>query len=334
MQSVNYTEVLDALRDFTARERISFLPSGAAPAPLSPYAPITKYVLDLKNGAKPESAAEDLFTALCLDVLGFQPTRQVGVAEGYVDFMLPERMGDPIQLELKPLFLRDGPDALWRSDANPKHHVAQVKKYLRDHEYLTLTDLRTAWFFSAPRFLLREPALRLHAVRGLSGALPRNPQRPRHPPPRRGHRRKNPSWSTNSLKTSRSGTANSPRSNGLLPNRRRSLSFSSSTSSSSPAPSRISDLSNIISSRMNSPALPNYGSPRARIASFPSSSISLRNSSMSTTTPRFFPSAFGAPGQRPGHLKRFCDKLNFVLGINLWDQAFSRGIVHYNYPPH
>lgn len=107
---MNYTEILDALREFTSRDRVDFLP--LAPDPLSRYAPIAKYVLDLKNGAKPESAAEDLFTALCKDVLGFQPTRQVGVAEGFVDFMLPERMGDPMQLELKPLFLRDGPDAL------------------------------------------------------------------------------------------------------------------------------------------------------------------------------------------------------------------------------
>jgi hypothetical protein len=83
---MNYTEILEALREFTSRERVDFLPLAPDPAPLSPYAPIEKYVLDLKNGAKPESAAEDLFTALCKDVLGFQPTRQVGVAEGYVDF--------------------------------------------------------------------------------------------------------------------------------------------------------------------------------------------------------------------------------------------------------
>ncbi|MDD5140239.1 MAG: hypothetical protein PHY43_08285 [Verrucomicrobiales bacterium] len=34
----------------------------------------------------------------------------------------------------------------------------------------------------------------------------------------------------------------------------------------------------------------------------------------------------------PDNLQRFCEKLNFVLGINSWDQTFStRGIVHYNY---
>src|SRR5260370_825047 len=36
-------------------------------------------------------------------------------------------------------------------------------------------------------------------------------------------------------------------------------------------------------------------------------------------------------GKDPANLRRFCEKLNFVLGINAWDQTFSRGIVHYNY---
>jgi hypothetical protein len=87
---VNYTEILEALREFTSRERIEFLPLALDAKPISDYGPIEKYVLDLKNGAKPESAAEDLFTALCKDVLSFQPTRQVGSGEGWVDFMLPD----------------------------------------------------------------------------------------------------------------------------------------------------------------------------------------------------------------------------------------------------
>jgi hypothetical protein len=120
-------DILVAIQELTQREHIEFSPAASDPRPLSAYQPIEKYLLDLKNGSKPESAAEDLFTALCKDVLGFQPTRQVGVMEGYVDFMLPERLGEPLPLELKPLFQRDGPDALWRADANPKNHVAQVK---------------------------------------------------------------------------------------------------------------------------------------------------------------------------------------------------------------
>ncbi|MEO6035309.1 MAG: hypothetical protein ABIQ35_08650, partial [Verrucomicrobiota bacterium] len=72
---MNYTEILKALREFTALERIEFLPLLPDAKPISNYAPIHKYVLDLKNIVKPETAAEDLFTALCKDVLGFQPTR-------------------------------------------------------------------------------------------------------------------------------------------------------------------------------------------------------------------------------------------------------------------
>ena len=153
---MNPENIVHALKQFTDRERIEFLPLAPDEKPVSDYAPIHKYALDLKNAAKPETAAEDLFTALCKDLLGFQPTRQVGVMEGFVDFMLPEPMGQALPLELKPLFQRDGPDALWRGDANPKHHVAQVKKYLRDHEYLILTDLRTAWCFSTRDFFFED----------------------------------------------------------------------------------------------------------------------------------------------------------------------------------
>src|SRR5260370_31834452 len=62
--AVSYTEVLDALRELTSRERVDFLPLAPDQQPLSSYPPIAKYLLDLKNAAKPETAAEDLFTAL------------------------------------------------------------------------------------------------------------------------------------------------------------------------------------------------------------------------------------------------------------------------------
>ena len=59
---------------------------------------------------------------------------------------------------------------------------------------------------------------------------------------------------------------------------------------------------------------------------------SSRSSSTSITTPRSFPQRIWERLDKdPANLQRFCDKLNFVLGINTWDQTFSRGIVHYNY---
>ena len=46
----------------------------------------------------------------------------------------------------------------------------------------------------------------------------------------------------------------------------------------------------------------------------------------------FFRSAFGTGSTKTRPISsRFCEKLNFVLGVNTWDQTFSRGIVHYNY---
>ena len=134
---MNPPEILDALRELTSRERVDFLPLAPDSRPLSVYQPIAKYLLDLKNGAKPESAAEDLFTALCKDVLGFQPTRQVGVMEGFVDFMLPERMGDPLPLELKPL---GGPGFYALSQQWPKEGKWVIQLVGRNDEQFTNTD--------------------------------------------------------------------------------------------------------------------------------------------------------------------------------------------------
>jgi hypothetical protein len=64
MPLVNPSEILDALREFTARERVDLLPFAPDPGPLSAYPPVARYLFDLKNGSKPESAAGDLFTVL------------------------------------------------------------------------------------------------------------------------------------------------------------------------------------------------------------------------------------------------------------------------------
>ena len=42
---MDYAEILHALREFTSRARIEFLPPGADAEPVSDYAPIQKYVL-------------------------------------------------------------------------------------------------------------------------------------------------------------------------------------------------------------------------------------------------------------------------------------------------
>ena len=328
---MNYNEILDALREFTSRERVDFLPLAPDPAPLSPYAPIEKYVLDLKNGAKPESAAEDLFTALCKDVLGFQPTRQVGVAEGYVDFMLPERMGEPMQLELKPLFLRDGPDALWRRDANPKNHVAQVKKYLRDHEYLTLTDLRTAWFFNARDFYFENKPfaampfadflVRCRETRSVLDTLRRVEDTAEKPELEQQFFEDLKIWFNEFDKVKWTPAEQAAESIILLINK---LIFARTIEDFGLVPYRFTQDEYIRQTHRWEAK----GAHRI-VPKFLDEFEDFFDEYYDTEI--FSQRVWERLDKDPANLKRFCEKLNFVIGINPWDQAFSRGIVHYNY---
>ncbi len=324
-------DILITLQELTQRERIAFLPPAPDARKPSPYAPIEKYLLDLKNNAKPESAAEDLFTALCKDLLGFQPTRQVGVMEGFVDFMLPEPMGMPLPLELKPLFQRDGPDALWRSDANPKNHVAQVKKYLRDHEYLVLTDLRTAWCFSTRDFFFeskhfaelpivdflnrcRETGSVLDAVRRLEDTADK-------PELERQFFEDLKIWFNEFDKVKWTPPDLAAESIILLINK---LIFARTIEDFGLVPYRYTQDAYAQHTRDWQAKGPHRIVPK-----FLDQFEEFFDEYYDTEI--FSARVWERLDKDPANLQRFCDKLNFVLGINSWDQTFSRGIVHYNY---
>ncbi len=328
---MNYTEILEALREFTSRERIEFLPRPPEAKPVSTYAPIQKYVLDLINVVKPETAAEDLFTALCKDVLAVQPTRQVGSREGWVDFMLPEPLGQPLPLELKPLFQRDGPDALWRSDANPKHHIAQVKKYLRDNEYLILTDLRTAWFFSARDYFFENkpfaelPFAEFFARCRESGSV---------------------------LDTLRriEDTAEKPELEQQFFEDLKIWFNEFERVKWMPAEQAAESIILLINKLIFARTIEDYGLVQYRFTQDEYARFTKlwEPKGAHRVIPKFldffeefFDEYYDTEifSQRiwhrldkdPDNLRRFSEKLNFVLGINTWDQTFSRGIVHYNY---
>jgi hypothetical protein len=325
-------DILNALRELTERERVEFLPLAPDPKPVSNYAPIQKYLLDLRNGSKPESAAEDLFGALCKDVLGFQPTRQVGVAEGYVDFMLPERMGEPMQLELKPLFLRDGPDALYRSDANPKNHIPQVKKYLRDHEYLTLTDLRTAWFFSARDFYFEQKPFaelpfaefldRCRQTRSVLDTLRRVEDTADKPELEKQFFEDLKVWFNEFEKVKWSPPELAAESIILLINK---LIFARTIEDFGLVEYRFTQNEYARYTKLWEPK----GAHRV-VPKFLDFFEEFFDEYYDTEI--FSTRVWDRLDKDPANLQRFCEKLNFVLGINLWDQTFStRGIVHYNY---
>jgi len=328
---VNYTEILEALRQFTSRERIDLLPPSTGGKAISSYGPIQKYVVDLKNIVKPETAAEDLFTALCKDVLEIQATRQVGSGEGWVDFMLPERMGEPLPLELKPLFQRHGQDALWRNDANPKQHVTQVKKYLRDHEYLILTDLRTSWFFNARDFFFEDKAFaelpfadflaRCRESGSVLDALRRLEDTTERPELEQQFFEDLKIWFNEFDKVKWAPGELAAESIILLINK---LIFARTLEDFGLVPYRFTQ--------------DEYARQTDRWEAKGAQRIVQKFLDVFEEffdeyydTEIFSARVWERLEKEEGNLKRFCEKLNFVLGISTWEQTFSRGIVHYNY---
>ncbi len=141
------THVLETLRRFTARESIDLTPSAGEIAEATDYAPIKKYLLDLAHHTKPETASEQLFRAIVADVLPVSIFSQVNIGDGFVDFVIPEVNG-AVLLELKPLFQSHSETQLRRYELKPKQHLTQIRKYLHQHEYVILTDLKEAYLFS------------------------------------------------------------------------------------------------------------------------------------------------------------------------------------------
>ena len=324
-------DILIALQDLTAQERIGFLPLAPEMRKPSAYPPVEKYLLDLKT-AKPESAAEDLLTALCKDLLGFEPTRQVGLREGFVDFMLPEPSGQPIPLELKPLFKYDDKDSsFWRDDARPKNHVGQVRKYLRDNEYLILTDLRTAWFFSTRDFYLKEEPFaekpfadfltRCRETRSVLDAVRRLEDTAEKPELEQQFFEDLKKWFNEFDKIKWSPPDLAAESIILLINK---LIFARTIEDFGLVPYRYTQ-DGYIRQTKNWEAKGAHRIVPKFLAEFEDFFDEYYDTEI------FSARVWDRLDKDPANLQRFCDKLNLILGINAWDDTFKCGIVHYNY---
>lgn len=329
---MNYTEIIEALSEFTSFQKVHFLPLGLDEKPISKYSPIQKYILDLKNLVKPETAAEDLFIALCKDVLNIPPTRQVSSGgEGWVDFMLPENKGAALPLELKPLFQRDGQDSLWRYDANPKHHVVQVKKYLREHEYLILTDLRTAWLFSARDFSFEnthfaelpfaEFLSRSRESAGILDTIRRIEDTVEKPELEKQFFEDLKVWFHEFEKVKWTPPEQAPESIILLINK---LIFART----------IEDFG-LVQYRFVQNEYARYTElwePKGAHRVVPKFLEFFEDFFDEYYDTEIFSNRiWDRLDQSADNLARFSEKLNFVLGVSTWDKVFSRGIVHYNY---
>lgn len=142
-------KISEILAIFTARETIDLSLTAEKLPEATQYPPIGKYILDLSRPSKPETASEHLFRELAKDVLKMEVFSQVKVGDGFVDFVLPEINGSAVVLELKPLFQWHNETELRRYELRPRQHIEQVQKYLREHEYVILSDLKDAYLYSA-----------------------------------------------------------------------------------------------------------------------------------------------------------------------------------------
>src|SRR2546425_39057 len=134
--TMDKSAILQALCELTKSREIQLMLLLEKKSRFSAYEPINKYILDLKNGSKPESAVEDLFRTLTGDVLGLSVQPQVKTVHGFVDFAVAEGGAEPVMVEVKPLFELYNDERLASSILKPATHLDQVKKYLRKHEYV------------------------------------------------------------------------------------------------------------------------------------------------------------------------------------------------------
>jgi len=122
------------------------------------YEPIKHYITSLTIPTKPETASHELFRELVKDVLKRETFNEVSIGRNFVDFTLKESIGNPILIELKPLFkLIKSRGFLKAEELNYKEHKEQVLKYLKKNEYVILTNLKETFLFSRNAIIDFEP---------------------------------------------------------------------------------------------------------------------------------------------------------------------------------
>lgn len=124
------------------------------------YDPINHYIKSISIGSKPETASHELFRDLVKDVLNRESFSEVNVGTGFVDFALRETNGNPILIELKPLFKHIKSKEKLRPEKLDYHeNETQIQKYLQrnQYDYIILTNLREAYLFNRDSRIKFEP---------------------------------------------------------------------------------------------------------------------------------------------------------------------------------
>ncbi len=126
------------------------------------YEPIRYLLQSLQIGAKPEDATSKLLHSIFIEI----KTKEDIFAEvklisgGFADYRIIDDKVNPTQIELKPLFKRTK-TKLTIATLKYQNHKDQVQKYLKDNEYIILTNLDTALLFNRDAILDYEPFLEI-----------------------------------------------------------------------------------------------------------------------------------------------------------------------------
>ncbi|KAF0150319.1 MAG: endonuclease-methyltransferase fusion protein [Ignavibacteria bacterium] len=123
------------------------------------YEPIKHYIKSIGEfNTKPESASHELFKVIVKDVLKYETFGEVNLKGGFVDFVIKESVGNPVLIELKPLFkLIKSKNNLKPEELDFKEHKEQVLKYLKNNDYVILTNLKESFLFSRNAIIDFEP---------------------------------------------------------------------------------------------------------------------------------------------------------------------------------
>lgn len=123
------------------------------------YEPIKHYIKAISEfQTKPETASHELFRSIIKDTLKIEAFNEVKIGNGFVDFAIKENVGNPLLIELKPLFkFIKSKGVLKAEELDFTDHKNQVLKYLKTNEYVILTNLKEAFLFSRNALIDFEP---------------------------------------------------------------------------------------------------------------------------------------------------------------------------------
>ena len=129
---------------------------------------ISDYIIGISRGVKPETAIEGVFRNIA-DIYFENCYPQVSAKSGFVDYIIEENNLPPIVLEIKPLYRMVGKRKIRKTGLDYKSHEEQIKKYLLSSDYVILTNLDDVYIFGRGSLIAYEPLTELRIERFFKG---------------------------------------------------------------------------------------------------------------------------------------------------------------------